>query len=107
LKGLLNYFRAVAFHAVNCELTSRPLNELVVNYGGVNTKKGLYALPKEIATQAAVNSNSVQFALATNCIWVSSDERMGLIHGYNESLFRECIVAAEGKIISNNLSKFC
>ena len=41
---------AIAFHGVNADLQSRALNESVVNYGGVNTKKGLYALPKEIGT---------------------------------------------------------
>lgn len=71
---------------------------MVVNYGGVNTKKGLYALPKEIATDAPVSSGSVQFVLATNCVWVSADERTGLIHGYNESIFKEAMVAAEQTI---------
>jgi hypothetical protein len=88
----------IAFHGVTCDIQSRPLNEMVVNYGGLNSKKGLYALPKEIRTDAPIAPTSVQFTLATNVIWVSAEERYGLIHGYNESIFRECIVAAEHTI---------
>jgi hypothetical protein len=92
---------AIAFHGVKANLTARPLNEMVVNYGGVVTKKGLYALPKQIATDQPIQSNAVQFAFATNAVWVSAEERLSLIHGYNESIFREVVKVGEFQIAAS------
>jgi hypothetical protein len=72
---------AVAFHQISCELQSRPISELIVNYGSFNTKRGLLSLPKEVKTGTPISSTSVQFVLATNCVWVGKEEKSTLVHG--------------------------
>lgn len=80
----------VAYHPVVMEVNTRSIHELVVNYDGVQTKgKGMYSLPIEIDTSACVSSNSVDFALAANMVWVSPEERLCLLKGYNETIFVE------------------
>lgn len=88
----------IAFHNVTCELLTRPLSDMTVNYGALSANNALYALPKEIKTNAVVTSNSVEFGLATNCVWVSGEERLSLINHYNEIIFKEYIKAAEQSI---------
>lgn len=89
---------AIAFHGVKVSLVSRPLNEMVVNYGGVITKKGLYALPRQISTDQPIQANAVHFSIASNCVWVQAEERLSLIHGYNETVFREVCKVGEFQI---------
>lgn len=86
----------VAFHPINFEQQNRSICELVVNYDGMNSKgRGINALPIEVNTGAVVSQYSVDFALATNCVWVSKLERCSLLDGYNEIIFKEFIKAGE------------
>jgi hypothetical protein len=39
--------------------------------------------------------------LAANCVWVSPEERVALIHGYNENIFREVVKAGSFQIQAN------
>lgn len=81
---------SIAFHGLTMEMVSKSLQEMVINYGAINPKKGYaFALPIQISTGGVLQNNSVQFQLATNCVWVSPDERVSLVHGYNECMFRE------------------
>jgi hypothetical protein len=90
---------AIAFHNVTSEIMTRNVSELIVNYdGAILSGKGVSALPIEIASNNALNASSVDFTQATNCVWVSADERMSLIHGYNESIFRECLTVGTATI---------
>lgn len=89
---------AIAFHGVKANVVSRPLNEMIVNYGQISTKRGYSAMPKQISTDQVIQNNAVQFAFASNCVWVSGVERLSLIHGYNESLFREVCKVGQWQI---------
>jgi hypothetical protein len=90
---------AIAFHNVTSEIATRGINELVVNYdGAILSGKGVSALPFEISSGNPVSSQSVDFTQATNCVWVSAEERVSLINGYNESIFRECLTVGTATI---------
>jgi len=96
----------IAFHPINFEQQNRSINELVVNYDGAILKgRGLQALPLEITTGSVVSNNSVDFTLANTCVWVSSEERLSLLNGYNEIIFKEHISAGEHTEPANNSEK--
>jgi len=80
----------IAFHPINFEQQNRSINELVVNYDGVVSKgRGLHALPLEIGSGLPVSASTADFQLANTCVWVSKEERLSLLNGYNEIIFRE------------------
>jgi len=87
---------SIAFHPMNFEQQNRSINELVVNYDGVKTKgRGILALPVEVKSQLPVSSSTVEFALATNCVWLSKAERSNIMTSYIEVIFKEHINAGE------------
>lgn len=87
---------SVAFHPINFEQHNRSISECIVNYDGIVTKgRGLLALPLEIGSNQTVSSNSVDFTLATTCVWVSSQERLALLNVYNEIIFQELLQIGE------------
>ncbi len=86
----------IAFHPITYEQCNRGIHEMTVNYDGISSKgRGMFALPIEINTGAVVSSTSVDFTLATTNVWVSCEERLSLLNGYNEIIFKEFIKAGE------------
>lgn len=93
----------IAYHQVSTEIVTRSVEDCVVNYNGVITKgKGMSAMPLRISNGKPVDGDAVEFTLATNCVWVSPAERFNLVHGYNETIFDEHIVAGEFSIAPHN-----
>jgi len=84
----------IAFHTVSLNLQTRSLTNMVVNYGGVAASTGLYALPIQVSTNSVVSNTSVAMALATTCVWLSQAERLDLVQGYNEIIFKQLVNAA-------------
>jgi len=92
----------IAFHPIVFEQYNRNICEMIVNYDGVRLRgRGSFSLPFEIATGAIVSSCTVDFALATTCVWVSQEERLCLLNGYGEIIFKEYIKIAEHTEQSN------
>lgn len=86
----------VAFHPISFEQLNRSIAECVINYDGAALKgKGVQALPLEIASNAVVSASTVDFALANTCVWVSPEERLSLLNGYNEIIYKEHVKAGE------------
>lgn len=97
---------SIAFHPFNFEQQNRPINEMVHNYDGVLTKgRGLSALPLEISSGAPVSHTSVEFTLATTCVWVSPEERLSLLNGYQEIIFKEILQIGEHTEPASNTEK--
>jgi len=96
---------SIAFHQVTCEVSTRPLSDMTINFGSGANPIQAYALPIEINTNAVISATSVDMALATNCVWVSGQERAGLIQGYNEIMFKEHLKAAECTVAATNSSQ--
>jgi hypothetical protein len=86
----------IAFHPFNFEQQNRPIGDCVINYDGIVTKgRGLNALPLEISSGLPVSSSTVEMTLANTCVWVSSAERLSLLNGYNEIIYKEFLKAGE------------
>lgn len=87
---------SIAYHPINWEQHNRNIVDLIVNYDACHNKgRGVFALPIEINTGSVVSSASVDFTLATTNVWVSQEERLCLLSGYNEIIYKEFIKVAE------------
>jgi len=96
----------VAFHPVVFSQKNRHISEMVVNYESARSRgRGVGALPFEVSTGAAVSSSTVDFTLATMVVWVSKPERLALLQGYNEIIFKENLLAGEHVEQSCNAEK--
>lgn len=94
----------VAFHNVSCKVITRDISELIVNYSASRSNLGIYSLPLEVATSKAVSSTSVQFRLATKCVFVDKDEEFDLLRKdvANQSMFREYVDNPAKTIVASN-----
>lgn len=80
---------AVSFFNVTINITTRPLNQMLVNFTNVLYLGGAL-LPYNLEnTNQKVTSNDVFLGLATNNVWVSSEERLSIVSAYRETIFKE------------------
>jgi len=80
---------AVSFFNVTVNITSRPLNMMLVNHTN-SLYTGGALLPYNLEnTNQKLSSNDVFFGLATNNIWVSNEERLSITSAYRETIFKE------------------
>jgi len=92
---------SLAFHGLKLCINSRQLPEMIVDYSSVTTKKGFYALPKQVSTNQPIQANAVQFAFASGCVWTSKAERAKLTNAYHETIFREMLKIGEFQIAAS------
>lgn len=96
---------SIAFHSVTLELVTKPLDKLIVNYGltsRMSKSRGFYAIPKLIGSGATLNDSSVSFALAATNVWLGPQERLSLIHSYQEQMVKEFIQVAQVTVPASN-----
>jgi len=91
----------INWHPVNVEYSVRSVNELVVNYGDVVPKNGLFVLPRTISSGKTLSSNNFEMVHATKLFWVEESESKQLEDGYRETYFTKYNVAGE-KVIARS-----
>jgi len=87
---------SITFHSVKLETNTRPITELIINYGNVAT--GTIPLPTVVSSNLPIANDSVGFGVAATMVWLSKAERYQLTHGYNETIFKEILLAGESTI---------
>jgi len=80
---------AVSFFNVTVNITTRPLNMMLVNWTNALYVGGAL-LPFNLEnTNQKVTSNDVFLGLSTNNVWVSNEERLSIVSAYRETIFKE------------------
>lgn len=81
---------AVSFFNVTINITTRPLNNMLVNWTSALYTAGTALLPFNLEnTNQKVTANDVFLGLATNNVWVSNEERLSIVSAYRETIFKE------------------
>lgn len=80
---------SIAAQPVTANVLTKPMNQMIINWGNVDTSKSVFSIPTDVSTGQLIGQNSVAFHFSSNLVWLGPEEKKANWWVYVERLFKE------------------